>query len=172
MSDAVAVLHTLARNAAAKVRWLGSPRRHRRSSGSCGRSSWRPRSTSTSWGAARPGRLFALASTVELAAEQPELAAELGIATASAGRPPLFTAVEQEVESAEEPVEALLSRIEWPEAVHGAVTMVHRLVLPPEAEEVPDEFPDGRRRVRPRPPPAPRGENGGAGWCVAGSPTA
>jgi hypothetical protein len=88
----------------------------------------------------QPGRLFALASTVELAAEQPELAAELGITTASAGRPPLFTAVEQELESAEEPLEDLLSRIEWPDAVHGAVAVVHRLVLPPEAEpEVPDD---------------------------------
>ncbi len=88
----------------------------------------------------QPGRLFALASTVELAAEQPELVAELGITTASSGRPPLFTAVEQELESAEEPLEDLLSRIEWPDAVHGAVAVVHRLVLPPEAEpEVPDD---------------------------------
>jgi hypothetical protein len=88
----------------------------------------------------QPGRLFALASTVELAAEQPELAAELGITSGAAGRPPLFTAVEQELESAEEPLEELLSRIEWPDAVHGAVAVVHRLVLPPEAEpEVPDD---------------------------------
>jgi hypothetical protein len=88
----------------------------------------------------QPGRLFALASTLELAAEQPELAAELGITSPSPGRPPLFTAVEQEVDSAEEPLEALLSRIEWPDSVHGAVAVVHRLVLPPEAEEeVPDD---------------------------------
>jgi hypothetical protein len=89
----------------------------------------------------QPGRLFALASTAELAAEQPELAAELGLTLADrGGRPALFTAVEQEVDSAEEPLEALLARIEWPDTVHGAVVVVHRLVLPPEAEdEVPDD---------------------------------
>jgi hypothetical protein len=85
----------------------------------------------------QPSRLFALVPTVELAAAEPELAAELGIADASAD---LYTPVEQELDDQAESLEGLLERIAWPPAVVGAVAVVERLVLPPEAEEsVPDD---------------------------------
>jgi hypothetical protein len=89
----------------------------------------------------QPGRLFALAPTADLASEQPELAVELGITMAGAdGALPLFTAIEQELDLGEEPLESMLARIEWPEPVQGTVAVLHRLVLPPEAEaDVPDD---------------------------------
>ncbi len=79
----------------------------------------------------QPGRLFALVPTAELAAAEPELAAQLGINTGS--HPPL-TPVEQEIDDLQQPFEALLTDIVWPEAVVGALAVVERVVLPPEAE--------------------------------------
>lgn len=85
----------------------------------------------------QPARLFALVATDELAAAEPELAAELGIHDSSAA---LFTPVEQELDEPDEPLEHLLRRITWPEAVEGALAVVERVVLPPEVEgQVPDE---------------------------------
>jgi hypothetical protein len=85
----------------------------------------------------QPSRLFALVRTTELAAAEPELAAELGIHDSSAA---LFTPVEQDLEHHNEPVEELLAGITWPEEVDGALVVIERVVLPPEAEEqVPDE---------------------------------
>ncbi len=85
----------------------------------------------------QPSRLFALVRTTELAAAEPELAAELGIHDNSAA---LFTPVEQDLEHHNEPVEELLAGITWPEEVDGALVVIERVVLPPEAEEqVPDE---------------------------------
>jgi hypothetical protein len=84
-----------------------------------------------------PALLFALVPTRELAAAEPELAAELGIADGTAS---LFTPVEQELEDQAQPVEQLLARIGWPDTVAGAVVVVERVVLPPEAEvDVPAE---------------------------------
>lgn len=84
----------------------------------------------------QPSRLFALVRTDELAAAEPELAAELGIHDGSAQ---LLTPVEQELDEHGEPLEELLGRITWPEAVEGALAVVERVVLPPEAE---DQVPD------------------------------
>lgn len=85
----------------------------------------------------QPARLFALVRTTELAQAEPELAAELGI---SDGTAELFTPVEQELEGPDEPLEELLGRIVWPDTVDGAIAVVERLVLPPEAEQaVPDD---------------------------------
>ena len=85
----------------------------------------------------QPARLFAIVRTTELAEAEPELAAELGI---SDGTADLFTPVEQELEASPETLEELLGRIEWPDAVEGAMAVVERLVLPPDAEEtVPDD---------------------------------
>lgn len=86
-----------------------------------------------------PARLFALVPTRELAAAEPELAAELGIVDGNTHR---FTPVEQELEDQSHPVERLLARISWPPAVHGAVVAVERVVLPPEAEADVPEDPD------------------------------
>lgn len=85
----------------------------------------------------QPGRLFALVLTAELAAAEPELSAELGISDGTAS---VFTPVEQELEDPVETLEKLLERITWPDTVAGALAVVERVVLPPEAEvEVPDE---------------------------------
>jgi hypothetical protein len=84
-----------------------------------------------------PARLFALVPTRELAAAEPELAAELGILS---GHAPVLTPVEQELDEHAGDLEDLLARITWPAAVRGAVAVVERLVLPPSAEvDVPDD---------------------------------
>jgi hypothetical protein len=78
-----------------------------------------------------PPHLFALVPTRELAAAEPELAVELGIANGNAA---VFTPVEQELDDRTEPLEELLGRIAWPDPVQGVVVAVERVVLPPEAE--------------------------------------
>jgi hypothetical protein len=85
----------------------------------------------------QPARLYALVPTDELAAAEPELAAELGI---SDGTADLFTPVEQELDEHAGSLEGLLEQITWPPSVVGALAVIERLVLPPEAEEsVPDD---------------------------------
>jgi hypothetical protein len=85
----------------------------------------------------QPSRLYALVPTSELAAAEPELAAELGISDGSAD---LFTPVEQELDEHNGSLEQLLGRIMWPDSVSGALAVVERVVLPPEAEAtVPDD---------------------------------
>jgi hypothetical protein len=85
----------------------------------------------------QPARLFALVPTLELAAAEPTLAAELGITDGS--QQPL-TPVEQELEEDQQSLDDLLGQIMWPKSVAGALAVVERVVLPPEAEEaVPDE---------------------------------
>jgi hypothetical protein len=82
-------------------------------------------------------RLYALVPTAELAAAEPELAAELGIADGAAD---LFTPVEQELDQQAGSLEGLLEQITWPPSVVGALAVVERLVLPPDAEaSVPDD---------------------------------
>lgn len=85
----------------------------------------------------QPARLFALAPTAQLAAAEPELAAELGLHDNSSQ---LLTPVEQELDEHSDRLEELLERITWPEAVEGALAVVERVVLPPQAEEqLPDD---------------------------------
>jgi len=79
----------------------------------------------------QPARLFALVPTVELAAAEPELAAELGI---SDGTNPLLTPVEQELDDQVQSLEELLGQISWPESVVGVLAVLERVVLPPEVE--------------------------------------
>lgn len=76
----------------------------------------------------QPVRLFALVSTADLIANEPDLARELNI-TADL----LLTSVEQEV-SVEQDLEELLGTIAWPENVQGAVLALERIILPPAAE--------------------------------------
>lgn len=84
-----------------------------------------------------PARLFALARTDELVAAEPELAAELGTDDGTAEP---FTPVEQELHDFSGSLEELLGRITWPASVAGALAVVERVVLPPEAEaQVPDD---------------------------------
>ena len=96
-----------------------------------------------------PARLFALAWTEELVAAEPELAAKLGISGGTAERlspaehlaqVELFTPLEQELHDSPGTLEELLGRITWPDSVAGALAVVERVVLPPEAEgQVPDD---------------------------------
>ncbi|MGH3505427.1 MAG: PPA1309 family protein [Nocardioidaceae bacterium] len=79
----------------------------------------------------QPARLFGLVPTAELAVAEPELAAELGVNTGTAN---VFTPVEQDLEEESGTLEELLGRIMWPESVAGALVVVERVVLPPEAE--------------------------------------
>lgn len=84
-----------------------------------------------------PGQLFALVPTDELASAEPELAAELGLSDAATNP---FTPIEQELPDPYVSLEDLLGTITWPDAVHGAVAVVERVVLPPEAEaRLPDD---------------------------------
>jgi hypothetical protein len=101
----------------------------------------------------QPVRLYALVPTSELIADEPELAARLGLDAAGAAG--TFTPIEQEVDSSET-LERLLPRIEWPAAVRGAAAVVERLVLPGDveadlpAEAEPDAVAEhpGRREIR------------------------
>ncbi len=82
-------------------------------------------------------RLFALVPTVELAAAEPQLATELGLTD---GTEQLLTPVEQELDAHQQSLEELLGEIMWPESVVGALAVLERVVLPPEAEvAVPSE---------------------------------
>ena len=79
-------------------------------------------------------RLFALVSTAELIATDPELARELNLTEELA-----LTSVEQEI-SDQQNLEELLGTIAWPENVKGAILAIERIILPPTAEsELPTE---------------------------------
>jgi hypothetical protein len=86
----------------------------------------------------QPARLFALVPTIELAAAEPSLAAELGITD---GTQQPLTPVEQELEDDLQSLDDLLAQIVWPESVVGALAVIERLVLPPEAEAAVPEDP-------------------------------
>jgi hypothetical protein len=77
-------------------------------------------------------------ATQDLVESRPELVPELG---AGHSRPDFpLTPVEQEIDAAASPLEDLLDVIAWPPAVVGALAVVERVVLPPEAElDVPEE---------------------------------
>lgn len=79
----------------------------------------------------QPLRLFALVETAELLAREPQLAATLGLREPEA--PGHLTPVEQE-DLGTGPVDELLARIAWPDAVLGCA-LVHEVVtLPPGVE--------------------------------------
>jgi hypothetical protein len=85
----------------------------------------------------QPSRLYALVRTRALAEAEPELAAELGVGDGTAD---LYTPVEQELDEDADSLEGLLETIAWPLSVDGALAVVERVVLPPEAEAaVPDD---------------------------------
>ncbi|TAK68545.1 MAG: hypothetical protein EPO13_10580 [Actinomycetota bacterium] len=82
----------------------------------------------------QPARLFALVRTAELAAAEPELAAQLGLADDAYS----LTPVEQE-EFPTDDLEAALAQIGWPPEVAGVALAIERVVLPPQAEaDLPD----------------------------------
>ena len=82
----------------------------------------------------QPARLFALVDTEELLAREPQLAAALGSnEPGPLGSSATLTPIEQE-DLGDEPLDALLARIVWPEEVLGCAVVVERLMLPPSAE--------------------------------------
>ncbi|MFE2944250.1 PPA1309 family protein [Streptomyces sp. NPDC059255] len=88
----------------------------------------------------QPARLFALVDTARLRADEPALAAQLGLDEDDAPAAPL-TPVEQDEIPAGTPLDEFLGTIAWPDAVAGCAMTVERLMLPPSAEaSVPDNL--------------------------------
>src|SRR3954468_19724027 len=81
----------------------------------------------------RPARLFALVGTERLLADQPDLADMLELEP-GADLTGSLTPVEQDDVPADQHLEAFLTELAWPPAVHGAAVVVERLVLPPSVE--------------------------------------
>jgi hypothetical protein len=79
-----------------------------------------------------PARLFALVPTADLVQREPGLAARLGL---EAGAVSGITPVEQEPLPTDQPLDQVLQRIVWPDAVVGAATVLERLLLPAAVEE-------------------------------------
>ena len=86
----------------------------------------------------RPARLFALVRTEELLAQEPGLAQVVGV-DPDADLTGSLTPIEQEDVPADQPVEAVLGQVVWPEEVFGTAVVVERLVLPPSVGELPDD---------------------------------
>ncbi|KUN27468.1 PPA1309 family protein [Streptomyces sp. NPDC057280] len=87
----------------------------------------------------QPARLFALVDTARLRAQEPALAAQLGLEDEqeSSG----LTPIEQEEIPAGKPLDEFLGTIAWPDAVAGCALTVERLMLPPSAEaQVPEDL--------------------------------
>ncbi|MEV5505973.1 PPA1309 family protein [Streptomyces orinoci] len=83
----------------------------------------------------QPARLFALVDTARLRAQEPALAAQLGLdQPAEGGAAPSYTPIEQEELPAGTALDEFLGTIAWPEAVVGCALTVERLMLPPSAE--------------------------------------
>jgi hypothetical protein len=86
----------------------------------------------------QPGRLFALVPTADLLAQEPGLAAVVGLDPA-ADLTGSLTPVEQDELPPGQPVEELLIQVMWPAEVLGAAVVVERLVLPPSVGELPED---------------------------------
>ncbi|GAA3375306.1 PPA1309 family protein [Streptomyces sannanensis] len=80
----------------------------------------------------QPARLFALVDTAQLRAQEPALAAQLGLDEDEAAAP--LTPIEQDEIPADAPLDEFLATIAWPDAVAGCALTVERLMLPPSAE--------------------------------------
>ncbi|MCX5560590.1 PPA1309 family protein [Streptomyces sp. NBC_00038] len=80
----------------------------------------------------QPARLFALVDTARLRAEEPGLAAQLGLQDEPETTG--LTPIEQDEVPADKPLDEFLGTIAWPDAVVGCALTVERLMLPPSAE--------------------------------------
>jgi hypothetical protein len=86
----------------------------------------------------QPAHLYALVETARLVAQEPGLAAALGLDEASAQGS--LTPIEQDQLAPDVPLESVLESISWPPEVSGCAAVVERLVLPPDADEqIPDD---------------------------------
>lgn len=90
----------------------------------------------------QPTRLFALVDTVQLRAQEPELAGQLGFDETAEQQPSgSLTPVEQDELPTGAPLDEFLATIAWPEAVTGCAMTLERLMLPQSAEvSVPEEL--------------------------------
>ncbi|MGW3463678.1 PPA1309 family protein [Streptomyces olivaceoviridis] len=80
----------------------------------------------------QPARLFALVDTARLRAQEPSLAAQLGLEDES--ETVGLTPIEQDELPSGKPLDEFLGTIAWPDAVTGCALVVERLMLPPSAE--------------------------------------
>ncbi|MFG2119546.1 PPA1309 family protein [Streptomyces sp. NPDC048710] len=80
----------------------------------------------------QPARLFALVDTARLRAQEPSLAAQLGLEDESETTG--LTPIEQDEVPSDKPLDEFLGTIAWPDAVVGCALTVERLMLPPSAE--------------------------------------
>lgn len=79
----------------------------------------------------QPVRLFALVPTADVLAADPTLSLSGDLA---------LTSVEQEFDTIVTSVEDLLGTIAWPDDVAGAIVVLERIILPPEAQaDLPDD---------------------------------
>ena len=91
----------------------------------------------------QPARLFALVDTAQLRAQEPALAAQLGLGDEQETTG--LTPIEQDEISTDQPLDEFLGRIAWPGAVVGCALSVERLMLPPSAEsQVPQGLGDAK----------------------------
>ncbi|MER5603707.1 PPA1309 family protein [Streptomyces sp. NPDC002265] len=92
----------------------------------------------------QPARLFALVDTARLRAQEPSLAAQLGLgeeAETSTG----LTPIEQDEIPTDKALDEFLATIAWPDAVVGCALTVERLMLPPSVEaQVPQGLSDAK----------------------------
>lgn len=89
----------------------------------------------------QPARLFALVDTARLRAQEPGLAAQLGLEDEQETTG--LTPIEQEEIPAGKPLDEFLGTIAWPDPVVGCALTVERLMLPPSAEaSVPEGLSD------------------------------
>ena len=89
----------------------------------------------------QPERIYALASTAQLVAQEPGLAEALGLDAADDG----LTPIEQEPLAPGQRLEDVLAGIAWPPEVIGVAAVAERLVLPPGAEaDLPSEAADAQ----------------------------
>lgn len=89
----------------------------------------------------QPTRLFALVDTVQLRAQEPELAGQLGFGDSGQQPGSSLTPVEQDELPTGAPLDEFLATIAWPDAVVGCAMTVERLMLPQSAEHsVPEEL--------------------------------
>jgi hypothetical protein len=84
-----------------------------------------------------PARLYALVDTAALVAQEPALAAAMGID--GPGDDGSFTPIEQDGLPPGQALEEALGSIAWPGSVSGCAAVIERLVLPPGVD---DDIPD------------------------------
>jgi hypothetical protein len=98
----------------------------------------------------QPARLYALVETARIVAQEPDLAAQMGLDAASEDGS--FTPVEQDALPPGQALEVTLESIAWPDDVAGCAAVVERLVLPPEVDpEIPEDPEDAELFAREHP---------------------